>query len=194
MAKAHEIITAEALKDILEYTPQTGALRWKRREEKYFTGGSVRSPRQRANGWNAKWATQLAFTSVNASGYLSGAVLGIPAVAHRVAWALHYGEWPKGEIDHINGIKTDNRIENLRDVPHKENLHNTPRRSTNKSCVTGVFWTARSKKWRAYICVNSRLKHIGYFDNFNDAVAARKEAERHHGYHPNHGRESASAA
>jgi hypothetical protein len=187
-------ITAEMLRDALDYEPETGRLIWKRRNARYFTGPSVRSPDRRANGWNAKWSGKTAFTTINPNGYLCGAVFGIPIVAHRVAWTIIHGEWPLGEIDHINGDKLDNRIANLRDVTREENLHNQPRRVTNTSGVTGVFWNARSKNWRAYICINSRLTHIGYFKNFDDAVAARKEAERRHDYHPNHGREACSSA
>jgi hypothetical protein len=182
-------VTAKVARELLDYDPATGECRWRERDLKWFAS----THRQRQ--WNSKWAGKEAFTTVNPCGYRCGSILEVRVVAHRVAWLLHYGEWPKGDIDHINGTKTDNRIANLRDVTHEENLHNSPRRSTNKSGVTGVFWTERSKKWRAYICLNSRLTHIGYFTDFEEAVAARKAAELRHGYHVNHGREpDASAA
>ena len=189
-------LTPELLRELLEYDPETGRLTWRNRAARHFTGGSnYRSPESRANNWNTKWAGKEAFTTVSPYGYNCGAVLEVSVVAHRVAWAIHYGRWPSRQIDHINGDKTDNRIANLRDISQQENKRNQPRRSTNKSGVTGVFWTERSKKWRAYISVKSRLTHIGYFDDFDDAVAARREAEKQYDYHPNHGREqSASAA
>jgi len=66
--------------------------------------------------------------------------------AHRVAWFLHHGAWPMGEIDHINGNAQDNRIANLRDVTHKENTRNMKRRSDNTSGITGISYHTKIKK------------------------------------------------
>ena len=104
-------------------------------------------------------------------------------LAHRIAWKLLYGEDPE-EIDHINGNRSDNRITNLRSVSRLENMRNRKRASHNTSGVTGVCWYKNRSKWRAYI--SEEL--LGDFDKFEDAVAARKQAEKEYGYHPNHGR------
>jgi len=104
-------------------------------------------------------------------------------MAHRVAWALHYGEWPKHEIDHINGNKRDNRIQNLRDVPHLLNQRNRGLRADNTSGADGVSWM-KAGFWRVTVAG----KYLGIFKDFEAAVAARKSAEQAHGYHVNHGR------
>ena len=110
-------------------------------------------------------------------------------LSHRLVWAWHYGKWPNGEIDHIDHDTSNNRIENLRDVTHEENMKNKRKRKTNTSGVTGVVWNKNNAKWNAFICVSSRRKHLGLFESFEDAVAARKEAEKLYGYHKNHGKE-----
>ena len=108
--------------------------------------------------------------------------------AHRIAWLLTTGEWPKGQIDHINGDKADNRIENLRVVTAQENNRNTPLRKNNRSGRTGVFWYPRYNRWLAKIAVGGKNKHLGYFDSYDEACVAREAAERELGFHKNHGR------
>lgn len=109
-------------------------------------------------------------------------------LAHRVAWALHYGEWPDGQIDHINGDKADNRLDNLRVVTAQGNAKNRPLRSDNTSGHVGVYWVTETKQWMAQIKVDGRQVTIGRYKTFEDAVVARKKAEEVHGYHANHGR------
>lgn len=89
---------------------------------------------------------------------------------------MHYGDIPDGmEIDHINRIKDDNRIENLRVVTKRQNCCNL---STNTSGIPGVIWCKQQKKWRARIWVNGKNKHLGLFENIEDAKVARKKAEQ----------------
>lgn len=102
---------------------------------------------------------------------------------HRIIWKLLYGEDPV-EIDHINGNRSDNRITNLRSVSRLENMRNMKKMPSNTSGVAGVFWLKDRSKWRATIS----QKILGNFKKFEDAVAARKQAEKEYGYHPNHGR------
>jgi hypothetical protein len=102
---------------------------------------------------------------------------------HRLIWKLLYGEDPV-EIDHINGSPSDNRITNLRSVSRLENARNMKKMPSNTSGVTGVFWIKDRSKWR----VSISQKILGEFNKFEDAVAARKQAEEEYGYHPNHGR------
>lgn len=106
---------------------------------------------------------------------------------HRAVWAMFYNYWPI-EIDHINGDRQDNRIENLREVTRSENLRNARRRCTNVSGVTGVSWDTKLSRWVAVIQTTYN-KYLGSFDSFEEAVAARKAAEIKYGYHPNHGRD-----
>jgi hypothetical protein len=108
---------------------------------------------------------------------------------HRVIWCLHHGELPdEMRIDHINGQRTDNRIENLRLVSVTENNRNARLQHLNRSGLHGVYFLKDSLTYRATIGVNAELLRLGQFKSLLDAAAARKSAELKHGFHPNHGR------
>ena len=109
-------------------------------------------------------------------------------MTHRLAWLLYHGEWPKQDIDHINGIRDDNRIHNLRDVSHLENARNSKKSVNNTSGVTGVKWHKGGGKWTATIKNLSEDIYLGLFDCFLDAIAARLRAEKEFNFHENHGR------
>ncbi|VTP12681.1 AP2 domain protein [Phytobacter ursingii] len=173
-------VSIEYLKEALEYTPESGLLRWKERPKNHFTT---------ENSWratNAAYAGKLA-GSRDYDGYFRIGIAGRLYRAHRVAWALHYGKWPEHEIDHISGDRADNRIKNLRSVTSDINSKNVRIYSTNKTGASGVGWYKSRNKWRAKINVSGKVKHIGYFDDFNEAVKARKDAEKELQYHENHG-------
>lgn len=182
-------ITPELLRDLLEYEPETGTLFWKPRPLSMFEKD------WHVKQWNTRFAGNEAGSiykhKTSKTPYRSVRVSGIGVFAHRVAWAIHFGKWPAGEIDHINGNGLDNRIENLRDVPHADNAKNRRRPSDNKSDVIGVHKHTATGKWRAAIRANGKLKHLGSYRNKSGAIAARKAAEREYGFHPNHGRAKA---
>lgn len=121
-------------------------------------------------------------------GYLCTSIGGKLYQLHRLAWLYAKGAWPEGQIDHINGSRTDNRIENLRDVIHAVNGRNQKMASTNKSGANGVHWFPSRKKWRAAITVNGKARHLGYFNTVEEASRARKLADEAYGFHQNHGR------
>lgn len=125
---------------------------------------------------------------IRPDGYLCASIGGNLYQLHRLAWLHANGEWPSGQIDHINGDRADNRISNLRDVQHVENGRNQKLGSTNKSGVNGVHWIQARGKWRAAITVNGKNRHLGHFDTLEAAARARKSADEHHGFHRNHGR------
>lgn len=101
---------------------------------------------------------------------------------------MHYGKIPEGmEIDHINHITDDNRIENLRLVTRKDNCKNVSMSKSNKSGVVGVSWCKRTCKWFASIRVDRKEKFLGRYDKIDDAAAARKAAELKYNFHKNHG-------
>lgn len=122
-------------------------------------------------------------------GYLSVRSLGCVYLVHRLVWALHYGQWPTFQIDHINGIKTDNRIINLRDVTCAVNQRNKVMRSNNVSGFTGVYWNKKSRKWQAAVRINSKGFNLGGYDDIKDAIAARQRANDRLGFSPRHGKD-----
>ena len=101
---------------------------------------------------------------------------------------MYHGQWPAGQIDHIDGCRKNNRISNLRDVRHQDNGKNTKLPSTNTSGRIGVSWHKAAKKWGVSIKADDRPIHLGLFVSFEEACAARKAAEEKYGFHPNHGR------
>jgi hypothetical protein len=114
-------------------------------------------------------------SSVNSLGYCRVKVDGVSYLAHRLAWAFVNGEFPKSDIDHVNGIKTDNRIENLRLATRSENQCNRGKHANNKSGFKGVNWNQSVKKWAARCMVNGKRTHIGYFDDVALAAAAYQQ-------------------
>lgn len=92
------------------------------------------------------------------------------------------------QIDHINGIRSDNRICNLRLVDCKENAKNQRKNKRNKNAFGGVFFNKQKKKYVSRIKVNGKSIFLGYFNLIDDAIAARKEANKKYGFHENHGK------
>lgn len=122
------------------------------------------------------------------NGYVRVRINGQLLMAHRLIWEMFNGPIPEGfEIDHINHVRTDNRIENLRLVTHADNAKNQSIRKNNKTGRCGVSWKDSCKKWCAQISVNGKVIHLGLFSSFNKAVSARKKADVKYEFHENHG-------
>lgn len=115
----------------------------------------------------------------NGFGYLRITVFGKSYYAHRLAWFYMKGVWPD-QIDHINGIKSDNRIDNLRSVNTQQNNQNKHKaQKNNTSKILGVSWHKKAKKWQAHICVYKQRKYLGLFEKIEDAEKAyKKEKQR----------------
>ncbi|KPG72888.1 HNH endonuclease signature motif containing protein [Pseudomonas libanensis] len=111
-------------------------------------------------------------------------------LAHRLAWLMVTGSFPENQIDHINGIRGDNRWCNLRAVTKQENDRNRAVRCDSASGCIGVRRHTRADGWVARITVSGKRINLGYFKDLLSAVAARKSAEAKHGYHENSGRRS----
>ena len=105
--------------------------------------------------------------------------------AHRLAWLYVYGQFPKKHIDHINKVRTDNRIDNLREADDALNSKNQSLYKNNSSGYHGV--TAHGKRWRARINVNGKKVHIGVYDTIEEAAKARREVELSLGFSETHG-------
>lgn len=175
----------EKLREILSYNPETGILTWKPRDPASFS--CVATERNRvATRWNALRAGKPA-GHMNSRGYIVVCIEAKTFQHHRIAWALHYGEWPSDQIDHVNHDKTDNRIINLRDVSGYENCRNRSLPENTSSGEIGVHFHKPSQKWHARIYVDGVRQHIGAFDSIAEAASARRAASVAHGFHENHG-------
>lgn len=167
------MITQERLKELLHYDPSTGVFTWLV-SRGGVSAGSVAG-------------------CVNGKGYIQVKLDRTIYEAHRLAFIYVTGEFPPEQADHINQAKLDNRWVNLRPVTHTENQRNSTKCSNNTSGFTGVSWFKRTGQWRASAGVDGKWKHLGLFDCFLDAVAARIRFNRENGFHRNHGAEKGVA-
>lgn len=149
----------DRLRQVLSYCPVTGHLHWR------VTMGTRARAGQRAG-------------SLSAQGYLVVGLDGLRNLfAHRIAWAIHHGRWPAGEIDHIDGDRTDNRMANLRDVATHENHQNMRKaRSDNKVGILGV--SRHKGRFRAQIQAQGKKRWLGEFDTAEAAHEAYLAAKR----------------
>ena len=138
--------------DVMEYNPETGIVTAK-------VGFSNR-PAGMPIGSNTSY------------GYLATSLFGKKVQIHRLAWFLHYGEWPEMDIDHINGIKKDNRISNLRLATISQNQFNKPIQKNNSSGVKGVYWNKRDNKFIASVQHQGKKHTAGRFDDLESAKKA----------------------
>lgn len=172
MSAKELLLSVEHARDILNYDHISGVISWK-----VDCRGGVRSGSE-AGCLAVRGRVTYRSVRVNKELYLS----------HRLAWFLYYGVWPRDQIDHIDGNGLNNKIENLRDVTHKENKLNHPIPISNTSGAVGVYAWKRDKCWRASIGVNGKQVNLGLFKTFEEAFSARKKAEEIYGFHKNNGR------
>lgn len=154
----------EALRGLLDYDPDTGIFAWRVARNSF--GGGVK-PGDFAG-------------SMTDQGYVQIIVDQRRYRAHRLAWLFMTGSFPPDghEIDHINGIRSDNRRNNLRLATRSENNMNAGLRTNNRSGHRGVSWVGTRKQWTARITIGGRVRCLGNFDHIDDAVRARTESER----------------
>ena len=152
-------ITAERLQELLHYDQETGI----------FT-------RKVSTAHNVKVGDVAGCP--DGHGYLLIRLQSRRYKAHRLAWLYIHGSWPNDQIDHINRNRSDNRIANLREVTNKQNGQNRSTQSSNTSGHPGVYWYKPYSKWRAQIMHNQKLIHLGYFATIEEALSARKAAEK----------------
>ena len=111
--------------------------------------------------------------SIDAYGYLTASINYSVYKVHRIIWLYVYGEFPPDEIDHINKIRDDNRITNLRAVNHQENSTNPSIGTTNTSGCVGVGWDKQKQRWKVRIYSNGKMYRFGSYVHKKDAIAAR---------------------
>lgn len=179
--------TPAELAQILRYDPETGILTWRERAADSFSCDPTEKQRV-ASRWNILRAGKQA-GCINRLGRRVLTIEKRTYFGSRVAWAVHFGVWPKGVIDHINHIVSDDRIVNLRDVSEAENAQNCKQSSRNKSGFVGVHFHAGHGRWRAKISHSRKDHYLGSFQTKSEAIRARAVAEKELGFHENHGGE-----
>lgn len=165
------MITQSKLKELLHYDPLTGYFTWlidKPKSHIYKAG-------RMAGG-------------LDVHGYIQINVAGQVSKAHRLAWLYMTGEWPRGQTDHINHDRADNRWMNLRVVDNTINHRNRPMQRNNSSGFVGVSQDKNDGKWVAFIHFNKKRIHLGRFADLSDAIECRRVANEQYGYHVNHGK------
>lgn len=154
---AKPILTAERLRELLSYNPETGVFLWRVGHRRVCCGARA--------------------GNLNNQGYRQIQIEGHRYQAHRLAWLYVNGDWPLLLIDHINGIRDDNRLVNLRDVGSAANTQNMRRASRSNS--TGMLGVSKSRgRYHAQIQIGSTHLNLGFFDNPSDAHAAYVVAKR----------------
>lgn len=154
-------LTATRLRGLFDYDPLTGL----------FFRRTYRSP-------NAKIGQQAG--CVNPQGYVRISIDGQYYQGHRLAWLHYYGKWPTGVIDHKDGNRANNAINNLRDCTRRQNLQNMKTQKNNQCGMKGVSKrpNAKSNKWRANIRHNGKLIHLGNFETAEAAHEAYVQAAK----------------
>ena len=160
--RSKDWLTVEEARSRLNYDPATGRLTWKKLRNTLRIGEEAKS--------------------LDVAGYVQVNISGTLVKGHRLAWLLHYGAWPDGDIDHINGVRNDNRISNLRCVSPKVNCQN--QRVGSRPSVTGLIGVhlqgrgSANKRYRAKIWVDGRQIHLGGYTTPDEAHAAYVLAKR----------------
>lgn len=166
--KKHLLMSVGDIRDLIDYNPETGVLTAKAN----FSGRQAGS----------------VIGSQTWQGYYAFSLFGKKCFAHRLAWLLHYGEWPSQPIDHINGIKTDNSIRNLRLCSLSQNQFNKPTQKNNTTGVKGVYWNKRDKRYVASVQFNGKKYSAGHHKDIDSAKeAVMKLREKLAGEFTNHG-------
>lgn len=166
---------AELARKLFTYEPSTGVLRWRAdRVVELRNHSQVKAK----GGVEAGWSTS--------DGYRQVRFRGRKRKATSIIWLIVTGKPPKGQVDHVNGMKNDDRWENLRLASASQNRCNVSKYKNNTSGHKGVSWSEQKGKWRATIRIHNKQKHLGFFDD--PKVAAQAYAAAVPVYHGEFGR------
>lgn len=158
-------LTAERLRELLHYNPETGAFTWRESRGRVSRGNTAGTKDRK--------------------GYLMIRIAKMRYFAHRLAWLYVHGTFPTDCIDHINGVPEDNRISNLRPASRAQNNQNRSQNSKRQSGLTGVWWCESRCLWESSISSGGTRHFVGYFKDKAEAHTAYKNAKaRLHTYNP----------
>jgi hypothetical protein len=144
------VLSAADIRHLVSYDPDTGSMKWVcSRSNKAPAGAEV--------------------GSINQSGYRYSVIRRKNFAVHRLVWLYVHGQWPRGFVDHINGIRSDNRLANLREATRSQNQAN---RRANSNHLKGTHFNLRLGRWQAAIRIQGKGTHLGYFDTAEAAHAA----------------------
>ncbi len=161
-------LTAERLRTLVDYCPETGVMRWKVKRWRAMPGDACGTPSR---------------------GGLRVCIEQRDYLVHRIAWLFVHGRWPEGDIDHVDGNPTNNRINNLRVCNQLENQQNRSARGSkrNTSGHACVSWDAHRRAWMVRIRGNGRTYFGGRFSSLDEAVEARDRLKaKVHSFQPRH--------
>lgn len=162
------MISHDVVKEYLDYDEITGHLTW------------IKKPSKKT------MLNSRAGSSHKSSGYRQVYFMGKTYPEHRLIWFWVYGEYPEHEIDHINHIRDDNRLCNLRQVTHAQNCRNRTRQRTRID-EAGIWYCRRRKRYIAEITFNQKKIFQRSFDDIDEAISQRKAKLLELGFHENHG-------
>jgi len=162
-----QILTQDKLNETFLYNKETGLLS------------------NKTNRGRAKKGQEAGYDSSH--GYRQVEVQGKAYMYHHVCWAIHHGEWPKAQLDHINHNRADNRVIKLRAVTNQENSKNLSKKKNNTSGYTGIS-NFYGDKFIVRITSMGKTFNLGSYIDINEAIAVRDRAYKDMGFHTNHGK------
>jgi len=157
------MVTAEFLREILSYDPESGIFHWKKTLSHRNKAGNIAG-------------------TITDRGYVVITIKRSRLMAHRLAWLYFYGSYPDGVIDHIDGEKANNAIANLRDISQVINTRNNCLSKNNTSGYPGVYLNKKTGKWAVQIWHGMKRKCLGSYELKEHAIQVRKQAEAELGY------------
>lgn len=160
------------LRERLEVFPDEGTLRWK-----YCA--------RMGNNWNSRFAGKIAGCR-SVGTYRTISIDSVKISVHQIIFAMVHGYFPEN-VDHINGIRHDNRIQNLRAATRRTNARNAAKRCHNTSGYNGVSWDSKECKWAVRLTVDTKTIYLGRFSDLNEAVKIRLLANKRYGFSDRHG-------
>jgi hypothetical protein len=146
-------MTCDQLRERLDYDSESGVFTWRVSKNPGIKPGDTAS-------------------RVNVYGYCRIELDGYDYAAHRLAWLYVHGVWPDGQLDHINGNRSDNRLCNLREATASGNACNRKRRRDNTTGAKGVCWDKEARRFRVIVSVGGKRRHVGRFHGLAEASSA----------------------